>query len=242
MTCCFPALRSATLVAALVAVGCNGLVPPGNNGELNNGVFSYACDSDSDPACDGTEPGTLGTIPTKIAVGGRFTLSYTPSPLGDDASGGSTIVEPVSKTLLTQTETFGSTFKALKPGLCGVLARRGDVVADFVHVRIGAIDHLQIDASGTSSGDSEGIASLELAEGDEVSLRAFAVDEADEMLAGALSASWSSSDEQVAAFDSLDTDNQVALRALGAGSTTLRVELEDQSKEIEVTVAAGGVQ
>jgi hypothetical protein len=228
-------------VAALLAVGCNGLVPPGNNGELNNGVFSYACDSDSDPACDGAEPGTLGTIPSKIAVGGRFTLSYTASPLGDDSSGGSTIVEPVSKSLLTQTETFGSTFKALKPGLCGVLARRGDVVADFVHVRIGAIDHLQIDATSSSSGESEGIDSLELAEGDEVSLRAFPVDEADEMLAGALSASWTSSDEVVAAFDSTATDNNVALRALAAGTTTLRVEVEDQSREIQVTVV-GGVQ
>jgi hypothetical protein len=236
---CFPGLPAAACVAALLATGCNGIVPPGNNGELNNGVFSYECNSDSDAACDGLENGALGAIPGKIAVAGRFTLRYTASPFGDDENGGSTIVEPASNTLLTQTETFGTTFKALKPGLCAVLARRGDVVADFVHVRIGAVDHLQIDATSEATGDSDAVETLDLAAGDEVDLRAFPVDEADEVLAGALSATWSSSDEQVAAFDSLATDNKVKLRALGAGTAVLRVEIEDQAKEISVNVAGG---
>ena len=227
-------VRAAAVLAAL-GLGCTGITPPGNNGELNNGVFSYSCDSDSDPACD-SETGMVQAMPSRIAVGGRFTLTYTPSPFGDD-TGGSAIVEPASKALLTQTETFGSSFKALKPGLCAVLARRGDVVTDFIHMRLETVDHLQVDSTSDTAGAQEGVESIELSTGEVVKLRAFPVDEADELLAGALSAHWTSSDDLVVAFDDLASDNGVTLQAMGAGTATLQVTVEDLTKEISVTVA-----
>lgn len=236
MTSCLPPARAAAVLAAALGLGCTGLTPPGNNGELNNGIFSYSCDSDSDPACDDAEPGVLATMPGKIAVGGRFTLKYTPSPFGDD-TGGSAIVEPASKSLLIQTETFASSFKGVKPGLCAVLARRGDVVTDFIHVRIEAIDHLQVDSSSPTAGEEQGVESIELSAGEVMALRAYPVDEADVLLAGALSATWSSSDVEVVAFETLESDNAVTLQAMGAGTATLRVDVEDISKEISVTVA-----
>ena len=217
-------------VLAALAVGCTGTSGP-SNGELGNGTFAYSCDSDSDPLCDGgaLEPATL---PEKVAVGARFTLVYTPSLFGDDP-GGSTTVEAASPSILKQTETFGASFKGLKPGLCAVLARRGDVVTDFVHVRVSNIDHIQVDAVDRG----EAITALEVSLGEAVGLRAFAVDETDAVLGGAMQASWTSSDEAVAAFDSLSTDNDVTVRAVGAGTATLRVDLEDQTREIEITVA-----
>jgi hypothetical protein len=38
-------------------------------------------------------------------------------------------------------------------------------------------------------------------------------------------------------FDSLESDNVVTLQAMGAGTATLQVTVEDLSKEISVTVA-----
>jgi hypothetical protein len=82
-------------------------------------------------------------------------------------------VEPASKALLTQTETFGSSFKALKPGLCAVLARRGDV-GDRLHPHaLETIDHLQVDSTSDTAGAQEGVESIELSTGEVMALRAF---------------------------------------------------------------------
>ena len=229
------------IALAGIALAATGCTPVGSNGELGNGTFSYQCDSDSDPVCDDTS-GFSGdhVLPGAIAVGARFSLRYTPGVVGDDP-GGSTTIESASKDIFTQTETFGSSFKGISPGLGAILARRGDAVADFIHLRVTAIDHVQVDAlSGPTSITGEGITELQLAVGDEVTLRALPVDEADEILGGALPAIWSSSDEAVGSFATLATDNEVTLRAEAEGSTKLRIELGEQAAEIAVTV--GGAQ
>jgi hypothetical protein len=229
----------ATLLAGPLA-GCTGTSPPGQTGDLGNGVFSYVCDSGSDPVCDDADVGALLGMPAQVAVGARFSLQYTPSPFGDD-SGGSSTVEPASDALLTQTEAFGKSFKGIRPGLCAILARRGETVLDFVHVRIEPTDHVRVDRVN-SNGDVPlaGIDELDLELGQDAALRAYGTNEADTPLGGAQAASWSSSDEAVVDFDTLTDDNEVTVRAMGVGTATLTVEIGDQVAEIPVTVGGEG--
>lgn len=68
---CFLRVRcavGATLLAGLLA-GCTGVSPPGRTGDLGNGVFSYVCDSGSDPVCSEQTVGDLLTMPAAVAVG-----------------------------------------------------------------------------------------------------------------------------------------------------------------------------
>jgi len=220
---------------ALLATACGSLGPssPGTQGELGNGQFSYGCDSDSDPVCDGgsgTHP-----MPKSVAVGGRFSVSYTPSSTSENNQG-SAIVEPASEELLVQTESFGSTFKAVKPGLAGLLARRGQTLVDLIHVRLATIDHVQVDRVDTPA---EKISDVELAVGESAQIRGTAVDAADEMLAGALTCAWSVADEKIAAATTLTTDNSITIEGKAVGKTTLHLDMGDMKADLSVSIVAG---
>lgn len=228
------------LAVALLAAGCGPIGPStsGTQGELGNGLFSYGCDSDSDPVCD-TGDGAH-TMPKAVAVGSRFSVTYTPTSTAEDPQGSAT-VEPASKELLVQTETFGKSFKAIKPGLGALLARRGQTIVDLIHLRLGAVDHVQIDA--TRSGDSttkEGISELVLGSGETAVLRATPVDEADELLGGALACAWTSDDSAVAKVTTIATDNQITVEGGSAGTTTMRLEMGDSKVDLAITVQAAG--
>lgn len=229
----------ATLLAGTLA-GCTASSPPGQTGDLGNGVFSYVCDSDNDPVCDASDVGALLNMPPEVAVSARFSVQYTPSPFGDD-SGGSTTIETASDSLLTQTEAFGKSFKGIRPGLCAILARRGDKVVDFVHVRIDAVDHVRVDREGSEDASPvEGVEVLELEVGEDAALRAYGANIDDTPLGGAQASKWTSSDEAVVDFETTTTDNQVNARAIGAGTATITVEIAEKVREISVTV--GGAQ
>jgi hypothetical protein len=227
----------ATLLAGPLA-GCTGVSPPGRTGDLGNGVFSYVCDSDADPVCSEQTVGDLLSMPSGVAVGGRFSLQYTPSPFGDD-SGGSTLVEPASTALLIQTEAFSSSFEAVKPGVGAILARRGDVVVDFVHLRIEVPEGVRVDRlvlGDDAQPTAEAIEELDMELGTTALLRGYAVDEAGTALGGAQAAGWSSSNEEVVEFESTTDGVQTAVRAAGVGTATLSVSIGDEVAEIEVTV------
>jgi hypothetical protein len=225
----------AALALLLPACGPLGADTTGTTGELGNGVFSYLCDSDSDSVCDNGATGAQA-MPKSVALGSRFSVNYSPS----DPTDGSAIVEPVSEDFLTKTDEVASSFKALKAGTAGLLAKRGETVVDLLHLAIKAVDHLQVDATGdTIDGVREGVTALDLPVGRTLRLRALSVDVADEALAGALSCAWSTSDQAVAQVASLETDNEVTLQANAAGSATVRVQIEELAVEIALTVTGG---
>ena len=174
------------------------------------------------------------------AVGARFSVTYTPASTADDPQGSAT-VEPASKELLVQTETFGKSFKAIKPGLGALLARRGQTIVDLIHVRLGTIDHIQIDATGSADPTTkEGITELTLGVGETAVLRATAVDEADEMLAGALACTWTAEETAIAKVTTIATDNQITIEGATAGATTLHLEMGDSKADVALTITAGG--
>ncbi|MEJ7733912.1 MAG: Ig-like domain-containing protein [Polyangiaceae bacterium] len=227
----------ATLLAGLLA-GCTGVSPPGRTGDLGNGVFSYVCDSGSDPVCSEQTVGDLLTMPAAVAVGGRFSLQYTSSPFGDD-TGGATLVEPASSALLIQTEAFSSSFEGIKPGVGAILARRGDLVVDFVHLRIEAPDAVRVDRvlpGEDVEPTAASIHELEVEMGSTTLLRGYAVDEAGTALGGAQAVAWTSSNEEVVDFDGGTGGIEAVVRATGAGTATVSVTVGDRVAEVEVTV------
>ena len=228
-----------TLLAAPLA-GCTADTPPGKTGDLGNGVFSDVCDSDNDPVCDASEVGALLNMPPEVAVEARFSVEYTASPFGDD-SGGSVTIEPASDELLTHTEAFGKSFKGIRPGVCAILARRGEQVVDFVHVAIDVVDHVRVDRVN-DNGDEPvaGIEALDLVLDGDAALRAYAANDADTPLGGAQGVEWSSSDEAVVDFDSGTGDNEATVRGVGPGTATIVVEIGGVATEIAVTVGAAG--
>src|SRR5262245_36823509 len=95
----FPVLGA----AVFLGVGCGPSGPAGTTGELGNGVFTYRCDSDSDPVCDTTcdaindvpcsnGSGAGNAMPTRVSLGSRFSVFFTPTE-----NTGSAVVEPVSE-------------------------------------------------------------------------------------------------------------------------------------------------
>jgi hypothetical protein len=209
---------------------------PGTAGELGNGVFTYHCVSDGDAFCD--DLGDFGAaMPTSIAVGSRFRVTYTPS--GNEGNTGSATVKPVSQELLLRTSDIESALKAVKPGVAGMLAVRGLTVVDIIHVRLANVVAVRVEAS-FDSGSANGITKVAIPPGGDVLLRAVGVDEADERLAGAMSATWSSDDKSIAEIVTLPTDNQVRVQGGAPGETKLRVTLGEKSAEVVVIVSSAG--
>jgi hypothetical protein len=215
------------LLASTTACGSSSSDPPGTPGELGNGVFRYACDDVSDWVCDSGEANTT-TLPDVIAVGSRFRLSFDPS------AEGSATVTTGSPEFLEKLST--DTFEAKKNGTVSVIAKRGEVVLDFLHLRLSSADTVRVDRTDATETQLIG---LSLAAGETVSLRAFAMDDANDTLAGALGCAWSSSDDTVVKPASDVKDNQVEIRGEGAGNATLSVSLGDQSHDLSITVTPG---
>jgi hypothetical protein len=227
----------ATLLAGPLA-GCTGVSPPGQTGDLGNGVFSYVCDSGSDPVCSEQTVGDLLTVPAAVAVGARFSLQYTPSPFGDD-SGGSTLVEPASTALFIQTEAFSSSFEGIKPGLGAILARRGDLVVDFVHLEIRTPDGVQVDRvtlGDNAEPTAAPIHEIDLEMGLTTLLRGYSVDEAGTALGGAQPVAWISSNEDVVDFVGGADGIEAVIRGAGVGTATVSATIGERVAEVEVTV------
>ena len=227
----------ATLLAGPLA-GCTGISPPGSTGEIRNGVFSYVCDSGNDPVCSKQTVGDLLEMPAAVAVGGRFSLQFTSLPFGND-TGGSTLVEPASSSLLIQTEAFSSSFQAIKPGVGAILARRGELVVDFVHLEIEVPAAVRVDrfvVGDDIEPTAQSISELDLQMGSTSLLRGYAVDEAGTALGGAQAVAWTSSNEDVVDFEGGNTGIEAAVRATGEGTATVSVTVGDNVADVEVTV------
>ncbi|MEP7124600.1 MAG: hypothetical protein ABJE95_26970 [Byssovorax sp.] len=199
-----------------------------STGELNNGRFSYLCVDSSDSTCEGV----LGNaaIPDRIAVGGTFDLEYA----GDTKGSAPVQVQPASETMISGAS---GNFKFRIPGIGAMLARNtSGVVADFVHLRGVAVDHLNV--GGPSSG--EAVSKVEMTTEGNVTLEVSARDVSDAPLAGALAYTWSSSDEKIVALGVQGPKKIAVLTGLAAGTATVEVTLPGGLKmAVLVTVTQG---
>jgi hypothetical protein len=134
----------ALLLAGLCAAGgclddCGGsgdYDPQPGPGELGNGEFHYYCLTDDDPACsDG--PG-VGDFPARVAVGGRFRLTYT---WDDAAQPAPTLRSSVPERLAVDDDTF----TPLAAGFTAVLAVVGNSdIGDLIHLHAGDPERLAV--------------------------------------------------------------------------------------------------
>jgi hypothetical protein len=221
----------ALLLAGLCAAGgclddCGGsgdYDPQPGPGELGNGEFHYYCLTDDDPACsDG--PG-VGDFPARVAVGGRFRLTYT---WDDAAQPAPTLRSSVPERLAVDDDTF----TPLAAGFTAVLAVVGNSdIGDLIHLHAGDPERLAVQVDRVDYVD------YELAEGAEVRFAAIARDDDDYILAGALAVTFTLDDPTVAEFVG-GTGAHTVVRALAPGQTVLRATLGALTTEVALTVLA----
>lgn len=199
-----------------------------STGELNNGKFNYLCVDSSDAACDGFSG--AAPMPELIGVGAAFDLEY----VGDTAGSAPVQVEPVSE--LTMSGASGH-FKILKPGVAAVLSRNtSGVVADFIHLRGVAIDHL--DVAGPSS--TAGVTKVQMDTDSDVTLQVTAKAESGALLAGAVPYAWSTSDETIVSLGAPTSKSRAILIGHKAGTATIEVASPSGPKvAVVVTVKQG---
>jgi hypothetical protein len=203
----------------------------GSPGELNNGVFSYSCVTDSDAVCESNDIplNALTRLPQAFAVGGRFNLAYAGDlPETEDGYEYSVVVVPASTLLVHQDGV--ARFRVADAGEAAMLARGGETVADFIHVHATPVDHLDVTV------DDAAIASLTLASLSSTSVRALPRDADGITLGGSLGYLWSTSDDAIVTVAAATADNDATLQAIAPGAAIVTVSVGGVVTEIPVTV------
>ncbi len=237
-------------LAALVTLGCGQGDVPGTVGELGEGVFRYSCFDASDARCN--EAGavsslevtkTLGVdpeLPTAIAVGGRFDLTY----LGDTIDDGDLLIVDVEPAR-TDLVSHAAGFVIEAPGTFAFLARNGPkkTVADFMHLDAFLVTGLDIWHS------QETKSSIVLNANETSTLAVVPMADGGVALAGALSIEWTSSDMNIVAIGSASSaleipsgdkqlnEDEIRIAAIAEGQATITVSQGDVTQELTVTVA-----
>lgn len=234
----------------MTTVGCSGGDVAGTLGQLGEGVFRYECVEDSDARCNQTSAvdtfevssdiGVDPELPTAVAVGARFDLTYVGDTVTDDGEFLIVDVEPARNDLVTHSGGF--VIEAA--GTFAFLARNGPkrIVTDFVHVDAfvaTALDvwHLE-----------QKVSSVTLDFGQETEMAVVAVSDGGIALAGALPVTWSSSDASILAVGATGetgmpvegveiNDDEVRLVAVAEGLVTLTVTQGEVTRDIAVTVS-----
>jgi hypothetical protein len=196
--------------ALLLGGGCD-FEQPVSPGELGNGQFRYVCAGVTDPACG--PDGGADRFPDVLAVGGRFGLAYEPD------EGPTPRVEPVAPSVLGDVD---GVLAFLRAGTSAVLAVRGDVVVDVVHLDAEAVDEVVVQLDVDGAWDRGGVVgSVELVEGESADLEAVLRDVLDRPLAGSVELHWASADPGVIEIASLQTERRIAIEAVAAGATEI---------------------
>ena len=212
--------RSLALSSILVfALACESpSEPPAvGNGEIQNGTFTYACVSEADAFC--APPRTGALVPTAIALGTTFRLSFT------DANGAPAPLDLLGTTQLTLTPD--GTLHADKPGYASVFARNASgEVDDYYHLRIvtpATLHVIGVDPSTT------------LQPGDARSVYAQPLDGAGVVLAGTGTYDWETSAPSVVSIET-SALGYAALRAEGPGLARIRVVFGGATSTVDVLV------
>lgn len=196
--------------------------PTPGPGELGNGDFHYHCISDDDPAC--TTGTTVANFPARVAVGGRFELTYTwnktSSPTPDLRSAAP-----------ERLAVSGDTFTARAEGYTAVIAVHGNSdIGDLIHIRASAPAEVAVQVGRVD------YTVYNLAAGAEVRMQAITRDDDDYVLAGLLNFEFSVDDPAVVDIVG-STAGHATLRGVAAGSTVLHTRLGDLVADVVITVA-----
>lgn len=192
-------------------------------GDLGVGDFEYGCLNSTDLTCDESDHG----LPIAIAVGGRFDLKFEtksgPQP---------TVVAPASDFV----GTAAGGFQVRAPGTFALLAVNGNrEVVDLKHLEGAEIEEIRVHEEGTDLPST----TLRLDRRQSVRVVAVPYGIRGVELGGALSYSWSASDESLVSIETLSALNRVRLRAGDkAGKTELQIEVGGKLFVVEVEVGA----
>jgi hypothetical protein len=234
-------IRSGPLVlpfTVLVVGGCFfGGPEPGQEGELGNDRFTYACRVDSDAMCD--EGSTVAQEPIYglpvVALGSQFGL---------DTDGITTEARAANSRLKEDivSATDGNVvFTAVQAGWTTVLSRTYDgAYVDLVHVLVKQPTGAKL-FQRLASGEawSSAAAALEVSSTTNAELRVAPVD-GEEVLAGGLIVSWTTEPTGIVEILPKEGNNVVTVRALADGEATVTAALADFTATISVEVSGVG--
>jgi hypothetical protein len=217
-------LKLALAAVAMTASGCDIGDDATVGGELGRGRFEYICVNDTDPACSGFLDAS--TFPDVFAVGGRFWTRFEPEDGGQ---------VPEIKTSAPEVLSLDRTMLTFeRAGTVAVLAVRQTDLVDYKHLDAAPI------ASVTFERDAEqAVGSLLLTEREEARVDATPNDAQGRELGGALDYTWRIVDPTIAELVSPDNVDDITVRGLAVGQTTLEMTAGDFSTSLLITVEAG---
>lgn len=220
--------RLGLIVGALTALTACDLNDSGRSGELERGLFFYECDNNPDDAfCD--RPAFDREFPAAVAVGAAFKIDYAPNS-------GANHVDLVSGCLDCMKRTSDG-FVMSEPGRAPLLVETGlGEIYDVLHIEAKAAAELVVRVDGEPWPDGE----LLLVGGSLYELNATPQAADGTELGGALDYTWQIADESVVELMSSGERNDIELRAVGEGQTTVTVSSGELSFEIAVDVKEAG--
>lgn len=204
-------------IFALAAVGCDddedSVSTPG---ELGSHHFFYECSTVDDVQCRNE----LTSFPDVVAVGASFDL------VTGRNFGSSLFIKPASPSMVS---SGGGEFRFLRPGVAAFLAlSQDDKLKDFVHLTALPVDEIEVENTFGQS-----VTQVALNVGRTATLTAVPFGQ-DSELAGSMSFRWVTDNESVVAVPRRGTEIKIEGRA--QGTALVRVELDDVSTTIQVTV------
>jgi hypothetical protein len=225
------------LVMATIAVGAlAGCEGPGEEGELGNDRFFYACVDATDPACDDldplADPASPDLIPA-VATGSEFALSTS-----DERS------EPVSPTNRLSVVEDGvdrRTFRAEEAGDVVVVAEiAAGEATDLMHLKVRDPAGASLFVEDAFGAWAEAAANLSMSVGERRELRVALVSADGLLISGAVPIAWSFDPPSFADVASI-AGNVVSLTPSAGGDATVRADYANGiSTTLAIAVTDGG--
>lgn len=220
--------RVGITLGALWALSACDIDDSGRSGELGRGLFFYECDNNPDDAfCD--RDALDREFPAAVAVGAHFKVDYEPE--------NSTAYVDLVSGCLDCMERSADGFTMSAEGRAPLLAENSlGEIYDVLHIEAKAASALVMRVDGEGWPDGE----LLLIGGatHELGVTPQAADGTE--LGGALDYTWEIADESVVQLMSSGERNDVELRAVAAGQTTVTVTSGDLRLELPVNVKEAG--
>jgi hypothetical protein len=234
----FAGRRILALGGALACLACGSAPGGGAAGELGQGTFTYECVNDGDAHCasrseidefDGRDLGDSGSMPRAVAVGSTFGLTYA-GRVRDDGDRLLVQVEPA----YAEDELAAEVFSVGQPTEAAFLAVDSDGRAvDFVVLTV--LEATEINLWR----DERTVSTLSLTAGQALTLPVVPQSDDGALLAGALSYTWTTTDESVVSLDGgaeVLTEGEVEIAGEGEGSAQIRVVSGDLIVRVNVEV------